>query len=94
MGDIIRYRISVPKEDISIQQWMDCQANISHSIRTIIRAYIQENGYTDATCQPVKQNLSTQTQINQSIFTETNNIVDKIAEMEDPNKNIDKILNI
>ena len=75
-----------------IHQWMQGQANISHSIRTVIRAYIQEHGYTDATCQPIEQNVSTQNQIqkvveenqqntthtliNQSI-SNTTNVVDK-----------------
>ena len=80
---LIRYRISVPKEDISITQWMECQANISHSIRTIIKSYIQEYGYTDATCQPVpmikhsnsKQNYETtlsdlMEQNTQKVYTE------------------------
>lgn len=48
-----RYRLSVPKEDIPVMQWLDAQVNISVSLRTLIRDDIAKNGYTDATCRDV-----------------------------------------
>lgn len=50
-----RYRISVPAEDLSVQQWLESQINISISMRQLIREDIQKNGYTDVTCRMVEQ---------------------------------------
>lgn len=50
-----RYRLMVPNEDISVQEWIDAQLNISTSIRQLIREDIVKNGYTDVTCRRVEQ---------------------------------------
>lgn len=50
-----RYRLQVPAEDISVQEWIEAQINISTSIRQLIRDDIMKNGYTDVTCRRVEQ---------------------------------------
>lgn len=50
-----RYRLQVPAEDISVQEWIEAQINISTSIRQLIREDIMKNGYTDVTCRRVEQ---------------------------------------
>lgn len=50
-----RYRLQVPVEDISVQEWIEAQINISTSIRQLIRDDIMKNGYTDVTCRRVEQ---------------------------------------
>lgn len=50
-----RYRLQVPAEDISVQEWIEAQINISTSIRQLIRDDIMKHGYTDVTCRRVEQ---------------------------------------
>ncbi len=50
-----RYRFSVPNADESVNQWIDAQGNLSHSLRELIKDYIRKYGITDATCMPVEQ---------------------------------------
>ena len=50
-----RYRFSVPIEDKSVTQWISAQANLSHSIRELIKTAIRCNGYSDVSCYPVQQ---------------------------------------
>lgn len=50
-----RYRLTVPAQDTSVQDWIAAQLNISASIRQLIRKDIQSNGYTDVTCRQVEQ---------------------------------------
>lgn len=54
-ADFTRYRFSVPLEDTSVREWIDAQANLSHSLRTLIRDSIRKHGMMDATCLPVEQ---------------------------------------
>ena len=50
-----RYRISVPVSDTSVLEWISHQYNLSYSIRTIIKDFIQRNGMVDATCDVVQK---------------------------------------
>lgn len=49
-----RYRLSIPEQDASVQEWLASQINISVSIRALIREDIQKNGLTDVTCRDVE----------------------------------------
>ena len=40
----IRYRFSVPKADKAVTQWAEAQANLSMSLRTLIRESIRQHG--------------------------------------------------
>lgn len=53
--EALRFRFSVPVEDVSVREWVEKQHNLSMSVRQLIKDYIEANGYTDATCQPVSQ---------------------------------------
>lgn len=55
LGEPKRYRLTVPNQDKSVQDWIAEQLNISVSIRQLIREDIQKNGYTDVTCRQVEQ---------------------------------------
>lgn len=50
MGTPRRYRMSVPEEDVAVIQWVEAQANLSFSLRSIIKDYISNYGISDATC--------------------------------------------
>lgn len=50
-----RFRFSVPKADVSVLSWIESQANLSSSIRTLIRNRIAEHGMSDVTCDTVVQ---------------------------------------
>lgn len=45
-----RYRFSVPKNDDPVIHWLSVQANVSYSLRTLIRDSISRQGYVDITC--------------------------------------------
>ena len=45
-----RYRLSVPQHDLSVNEWCKMQDNLSFSLRTVIKDYIEANGMTDPTC--------------------------------------------
>ena len=53
--DYRRLRFSVPVEDVSVLEWIAYQANMSASIRALIKDEIRRNGITDATCSVVEQ---------------------------------------
>lgn len=48
--NLLHYRISVPKDDQTVAEWMDRQYNISMSIRQLVRAFVREHGQVDITC--------------------------------------------
>lgn len=50
-----RHRLSVPHSDLTVREWMAKQANVSSSIRQLIRMYVEQYGMTDPTCIPVMQ---------------------------------------
>lgn len=50
-----RHRFSVPKADVSVQEWIQNQYNLSVSLRMLIKDYIRVNGTTDVTCAAVEQ---------------------------------------
>lgn len=49
----VRFRFSVPKADQDVLAWAEEQANLSISLRTLIRDSIRTHGIVDATCLPV-----------------------------------------
>ena len=67
-----RYRLQVPAEDISVQEWIEAQINISTSIRQLIREDIMKNGYTDVTCRRVEQGPKRGRPTNAEFKTQTN----------------------
>lgn len=50
-----RYRFNVPLADESTIAWCETQVSLSTSLRQLIRAEIERNGYVDAMCVPVQQ---------------------------------------
>lgn len=46
-----RYRFSVPDADVSINQWVEKQSNLSMSLRMLIGECIERNGFGDYTCR-------------------------------------------
>lgn len=52
---VVRYRLNVPTADESVHAWLAVQTNSSVSIRQLIRADIERNGYVDTMCSPVGQ---------------------------------------
>lgn len=50
-----RLRWSVPAADVSVNQWLDVQENISSSLRLLIRESIEREGYIDVVNKPVEQ---------------------------------------
>lgn len=50
-----RHRISVPLGDTAVLDWIHNQANLSYSLRLVIREYISRHGYGDVTCLDVSQ---------------------------------------
>lgn len=55
MAEAKRYRFTVPLADESVLEWCENQANLSFSLRTLVREYIAKHGMTDATCGEVVQ---------------------------------------
>lgn len=53
--ETIRYRFTVPTDDTSIVDWCAEQYNLSASLRTLVKAYVEEHGFTDPTCGVVSQ---------------------------------------
>lgn len=47
---IIRYRLSVPESDVDVIEWIMAQANLSISMRALIKRYVAEEGIRDAFC--------------------------------------------
>jgi hypothetical protein len=50
-----RLRWSVPAADVSVNDWLDVQENISSSLRLLIRESIEREGYIDVVNKPVEQ---------------------------------------
>jgi hypothetical protein len=50
-----RLRWSVPRVDVSTNQWLDMQNDISHSLQLLIRESIQRDGYIDVVNRPIEQ---------------------------------------
>lgn len=50
-----RKRISIPTADESTLMWWDAQGDPGLSVRLLIRAEIERNGYTDTAFRPVEQ---------------------------------------
>ena len=46
-----RFRFSVPTADISVLEWIECQDNLSFSLRQLIHESIQRKGMQDVTCE-------------------------------------------
>lgn len=46
-----RFRFSVPKEDISVLEWIDKQNNLGISLRMLIGDAIERAGYADYMCR-------------------------------------------
>ena len=46
-----RYRFSVPHADVSINQWVENQSNLSMSLRLLIGECIERHGFGDYTCR-------------------------------------------
>lgn len=53
--ETIRYRFTVPAEDTSIVDWCAQQYNLSASLRALVKAYIEAEGFSDPTCGAVTQ---------------------------------------
>lgn len=51
----VRKRVSYPEADSTTQQWWDAQADPSVSVRLLLRADVERNGYTDVMNRPVVQ---------------------------------------
>ncbi|MFG1857471.1 hypothetical protein ACGFJT_36940 [Actinomadura geliboluensis] len=45
----------MPSADVSTNRWLDSQADISRSLKTLIRESIQRDGYIDVDNKPVEQ---------------------------------------
>lgn len=48
-----QFKLSVPVQDVSVLEWMEKQNNVSDSIRALIRADVEINGFDDVFCRPV-----------------------------------------
>lgn len=46
----IRHRFTVPSADIQVNKWIESQSNLGFSIRVLIKNFVREYGYQDATC--------------------------------------------
>ncbi|MFF4410213.1 hypothetical protein [Streptomyces sp. NPDC001404] len=54
-GEPRKVRWTVPAADTSVIEWLNEQADISQSIRLLIRESIQRDGYIDVYYKPVEQ---------------------------------------
>lgn len=46
----IRHRFTVPIADTKVNDWIKNQSNLGFSLRVLIKAFVKEYGYQDATC--------------------------------------------
>lgn len=46
----VRHRFTVPVADTQVEQWIESQANLNFSLRVLIRNFVREYGFQDATC--------------------------------------------
>ena len=51
--EVRRYHISVPPADTQVIEWMNSQENSSHSVRILIKAYLEKYGMMDPLCLPL-----------------------------------------
>ncbi|MCX4405884.1 MULTISPECIES: hypothetical protein [unclassified Streptomyces] len=54
-GEPRKVRWTVPAADTSVIEWLNVQADISQSLRQLIRESIQRDGYVDVYYKPVEQ---------------------------------------
>ena len=54
-----RYRISVPDEDAVFNRFAEAQHNFSFSMRAVVKQFVAEYGYVDATCVDMTSSQST-----------------------------------
>ncbi|MFJ9900525.1 hypothetical protein ACIQPR_45080 [Streptomyces sp. NPDC091280] len=54
-GEPRKVRWTVPAADTSVIEWLNKQADISQSLRLLIRESIQRDGYVDVFYKPVEQ---------------------------------------
>lgn len=54
-GEPRKVRWTVPAADTSVIEWLNVQADISQSLRLLIRESIQRDGYVDVFYKPVEQ---------------------------------------
>lgn len=87
-----RYRFQVPSEDVTVQEWLAAQINVSTSLRQLIREDIQRNGFTDVTCRAVEQGAKRGRPTNAELARraealeerEENNITEPVQTVEKP----------
>lgn len=46
----VRHRFTVPVADVKVNQWIESQSNLGFSLRVLIKAFVRNYGYQDATC--------------------------------------------
>lgn len=46
----VRHRFTVPTADTKVNEWIENQSNLGFSLRVLIKAFVKEYGYQDATC--------------------------------------------
>ena len=51
-----QYHFTVPLNDTDVKEWISLQANLSVSVRMLIRESVKREGFVDVFCKPV-QNL-------------------------------------
>lgn len=52
---MIRYRFNVPEDDKIVLSWMNAQHTKSLSLRAVIKAYAEKNGYSDVFATAVEE---------------------------------------
>lgn len=53
-----RTRIRIPVIDEVSMTWAQSQADLSHSLRTLIHEWVKKNGFTDPTAPPMPANAT------------------------------------
>lgn len=46
----VRHRFTVPTADTKVNEWIENQSNLGFSLRVLIKSFVREYGYQDATC--------------------------------------------
>lgn len=46
----VRHRFTVPVADTKVHEWIENQSNLGFSLRVLIKAFVRDYGYQDATC--------------------------------------------
>lgn len=52
---MIRYRFNVPEDDKIVLSWMNAQHTKSLSLRAVIKAYAEKNGYSDVFATAIEE---------------------------------------